>query len=80
MTSIGFHGCYSPYQDERYGMNQRVFNTMKGDASKDRKQRCVVCGHPPSRKLIEVKGNAGTIRQMGGLPVKPGAWTCWGIA
>ena len=75
MTKIAPHTCYSPQQDQRYGVGLRLFNQM-GDA----RFRCTVCGSPACDKLVKIRTNASIIQQSGGQPLRPGVWTCLGIA
>ena len=57
--------CFSPYQDEKYGKGNRVFNSMLGSAKHGRKgvARCTVC----SRTL---QSTTGVINQVLPAPTK----------
>jgi hypothetical protein len=79
MTIIASHGCYSPQQDKIYGVGQRLHNRMKSKNDPNA-MRCTACGHPLCNAMVKLRGNAETIKQMNGIPLRQGMWTSLGIA
>ena len=44
-TKVMFHGCVQGFQDDKYGVQQRVFNQMQSGVSANIiKWRCTACG------------------------------------
>ncbi len=75
MIIIKYCGCLSAFQDSRYGVGLRVHNSAAKDTL-----RCTGCGKPSCDKLVKIRGNTTVIEQMDGKQLRPGMWTCLGIA